>query len=136
MNEALPLSNIVNQLDEWEKTTNKRSVAEMGTSKVKLPSLSNTDEVISCLASRKKEFAAKKFRPGFDHRVEIERSLEVISTSHSNESNPITKYALIENGSKLLKKELEEMQRLVQREVEEKQKKLTEARKEHHRLYE
>lgn len=46
------------------------------------------------------------------------------------------KYSLIETSSKLLKRELEEMKDIVTKEIDEKMKKLTESRKEHHRLFE
>ena len=67
----------------------------------------------------------KKFKIGSDYSLEIEKNLDIINYTHSNESNPLTKYALIENSSKLLRKELEEMKIIVQKEILDKMNTLT-----------
>jgi hypothetical protein len=54
--------------------------------------------------------------------------LEIIYYTHSSEPNQVNKYILIENSSKLLKKELDERQLQVEEEIKSKMKTLNETR--------
>lgn len=104
------MSKVITQLDEWEKIISKKGTMEARFSKLKVPHSIFEERRNS---SHKKEFIVKKFKIGSDYRAEIEKSLQVINCSHGNEQNLMIRFSLIENSSKMLKRELEEMKEFV-----------------------
>lgn len=82
--------------------TSKKGTLEARFSKLKLPNMTPEER----RSSHKKSFVVKKFKIGSDYKSEIEKSLQVINCSHKNEQNLMVKFGLIENSSKMLKKEL------------------------------
>lgn len=68
------------------------------------------------------------FKEGSNYRKEIYKQLDIIYFTHSNEQNQVNKYILIENSSKLLKKELDERKVQVEEDIKSKLKILNETR--------
>jgi hypothetical protein len=79
---------------------------------------------------------AKQFRLGADYKGEIERSLGIIEVTHASEFNLMSRYQLVENSSKLLKRELDEKKSQVEESIKSKMKLLYEARTEYHNFFE
>lgn len=48
-----------------------------------------------------------QLKAGKDQKMWVEKGLEIIEMSHENEVNSSVRYSLIENSSKLLKKEID-----------------------------
>jgi len=78
----------------------------------------------------------KQLKDGSDYKSEIERALEIIEMTHSSESNMLNRYMLVENSSKLLKKELDDRKLQVEATIRAKMKLLVDARTQYHRLFE
>lgn len=78
---------------------------------------------------------AKQLKEGADYRGEIERALEIIEMTHASEYNPMNRYALIENSSKLLKKELDDRRAQLEDSIRSRLKLLYEARSDYHLLF-
>jgi hypothetical protein len=77
----------------------------------------------------------KQFREGFDYKGEIERSLGIIEVTHASEYNLMNRYLLVENSSKLLKRELDEKKAEVEESIKNKMRQLFEARTEYHNYF-
>jgi predicted transglutaminase-like protease len=78
----------------------------------------------------------KQLKDGSDYKSEIEHALDIIEMTHSSESNMLNRYMLVENSSKLLKKELDDRKLQVEANIRAKMKLLVDARTQYHHLFE
>lgn len=78
----------------------------------------------------------RQLKSGADYSREIAHALEIIEMTHSSENNTLNRYVLVENSSKLLKRELDDRKTQVEEAIRSKMKLLFNARTDYHHLFE
>ena len=115
-------------LEEWEKLRKEDKFNQ--TKMLRRPKKATVEK------SKNSERHSRSFLEGEDYKAEVERALEIIEMTHASEYNMLTRFALVENSSKLLKEELDGRKAQVEAEIKGKNQALFEARTHYHACFE